>query len=123
MLIDIGTSARNFLVHICSPRTLRVAHEELSCGGGNKRGFSKNQAPTETAWRQLRFQAGRYTSGLVNTLVHTLQGFECLSHVRSFMIAIYSPPDAACLFIVKNTKFRLEASPFCIFFSPAIRRE
>src|SRR3712207_413491 len=90
-LIDIGKSARSFLVHICSPRTLRVAHEESSFGDGNNRGFSKNQVPTETAWRQLRFQTGTYTSGLVNTLVHTLQGFECLFHVCSFMIAIYSP--------------------------------
>src|SRR5919112_1831105 len=80
MLSAIGRSARGLLVHICSPRTLRVAHEELLCGGGNKRGFSKNQAPTRIAWRQLRFQTGRYTRGLVNTLVHTLQGFECLFH-------------------------------------------
>src|SRR5215217_8548151 len=97
MLINIGRSARGLLVHNCSPRTLRVAHEEASFGGGNKRGFSKNQAPTETAWRQLRFQAGRYTSGLVNTLVHTLQGFECLSHVCSFMIATCSPFHALTL--------------------------
>jgi hypothetical protein len=43
------------------------------------------------AWRQLRFQTGTYTSGLVNTRVHTLQGLECLSHLCSFMIAIDSP--------------------------------
>src|SRR5829696_9973111 len=97
MLIAIGKSARSFLVHNCSPTTLRVAHEESSCGGGNKRGFSINQAPTETAWRQLRFQAGRYTSGLVNTLLHTLQGFECLSHVCSFMIAMCFPSHVAYL--------------------------
>jgi hypothetical protein len=98
-LINIGRSARALLVHICSPRTLRVAHEELFCGGGNKRGFSKNQVPTETAWRQLRFQTGMYASGLVNTLVHTLQGFECFAHVCSFMIAIFSPSYAAYLFL------------------------
>jgi hypothetical protein len=97
MLIDIGRSARSLLVHVCSPRTLRVAHEEPSFGGGNNLGLSKNQAAMGMAWRQLRFQTGTYTSRLVKTRVYTLQGFECLSHVRSFMIAIYSPPDAACL--------------------------
>jgi hypothetical protein len=70
-------------------------------GGGNKRGFTKNQPPTQTAWRQLRFQTGTYTSGLVNTRVHTLQGLECLSHVCFFMIAIYySPFHAAYLFLL-----------------------
>src|ERR687897_80801 len=99
MFIDIGKSARRFLVHICSPRTLRVAHEDSSFGGGNNRGLSKNQATTEIAWRQLRFQTGTYTSGLVNTRVHTLQGFECLSHVCSFMIAIHSPFQVAYLIL------------------------
>jgi hypothetical protein len=40
-----------------------------------------------------------YTRGLVNTRVHTLQGFECLSQVCSFMIAIYSPFYAAYLYL------------------------
>src|SRR5918998_3710340 len=59
----IGRSACFFLVHSCSPRTLRVAQEEPSSGGGNNRGLTKNQAPTETAWSQLRVQTGRYTRG------------------------------------------------------------
>src|SRR4028118_396404 len=58
MLCAIGRAARSCLVHSCSPRTLRVAHDESSLGGGNNRGLTKNQAPTETASRQLRSQTG-----------------------------------------------------------------
>jgi hypothetical protein len=58
MLIDIGRSARRFLVYICSPRTLRVAREEPSFGGGNNRGLSTYHAATGMTWRQQRFQTG-----------------------------------------------------------------
>src|ERR687894_388253 len=99
MLISLGRSAWVVLVHNCSPKTLRVAHEEASLGGGNNRGLSKNQAAMGMAWRQLRFQTGTYTSGLVSTRDHTLQGLECLSHVCSFMIAIYFPFHATYLYL------------------------